>query len=236
MPRPYSGPARIRACYRLSVDAADYNAREYREGRLTERHVADFVRAYQKANGLAVDGKAGPDTRAHLSSSPPPRPRNRSEVWEVFGTPGTLDPLQANQAWAEANIVECHESHGNRLPGVPAGLYVHVNRRIESLLRGALGSVTDPVERLGGYVYRLTGSGSGNLSYHSWGIAVDLNPADNSARRFDGRRPSPWSDEWLAIWPRGVSRRTVDAFEAHGFIWGGWWTSFCDPMHFQYVG
>lgn len=59
--------------------------------------------------------------------------------------------------------------------------------------------------------------GGASLSMHAYGIAIDLNPAPN------------------ALGTRGVMPAwVVDAFEAHGFTWGGRWKGKrCDPMHFE---
>ena len=63
---------------------------------------------------------------------------------------------------------------------------------------------------------------------HAYGAAVDLN--------------LHWSGYWL--WDEGQNARViryrnrmpqdiVDAFERHGFIWGGKWYHY-DTMHFEY--
>ena len=66
---------------------------------------------------------------------------------------------------------------------------------------------------------RSTGGGSGkNLSRHSWGAAIDINP---SANRF-GRPPV-------------MDLRIVDVFRRHGFAWGGTWAT-PDGMHFEFIG
>ena len=76
---------------------------------------------------------------------------------------------------------------------------------------------------LGGtYNCRLV-AGSGQASMHSWGAAIDINPA--------------YSDYWR--WKRGgayanrIPAEIVAVFERHGFIWGGRWAH-VDTMHFEY--
>lgn len=63
----------------------------------------------------------------------------------------------------------------------------------------------------------IRGSKTGRLSTHSWGIAIDLNPAQNVLGTFGRMHPAV-----IAIMGR------------HGFLWGGYFKR-RDPMHFQYA-
>jgi D-alanyl-D-alanine carboxypeptidase len=67
---------------------------------------------------------------------------------------------------------------------------------------------------------------TGQPSPHSYGIAIDLNPA--------------FSDYWYwrrhdshIIYRNRMPEQIVTIFEKHGFIWGGKWYHF-DTMHFEY--
>lgn len=71
-------------------------------------------------------------------------------------------------------------------------------------------------------------SGAPNISVHSFGAAIDIN--------------TQYADYW--VWAGGKPGRVpqyrnrypmaiVDAFERHGFIWGGRWYHY-DTMHFEY--
>lgn len=74
------------------------------------------------------------------------------------------------------------------------------------------------MDRFGGaYSFRIMRGGSA-LSMHSWGCALDFDPARNA---FGSRKPN------LASCP-GV----LSAFAAEGWIWGGNWKK-PDGMHFQ---
>ncbi len=65
--------------------------------------------------------------------------------------------------------------------------------------------------------------GSSSLSRHSWGIAFDINPAENPF----GKEPAPSGK-------RGSVRELAPVFERHGFAWGGRWSpSRRDGMHFE---
>jgi hypothetical protein len=55
------------------------------------------------------------------------------------------------------------------------------------------------------------------LSSHAWGIAFDVNAADNPVGTVGTMHP-------------GI----VQSFESFGFQWGGRWVKVKDPMHFQY--
>ncbi len=79
--------------------------------------------------------------------------------------------------------------------------------------------------------------GSASRSFHSYGTAVDLLPR-NWLGGFGYWRWAQQSGivEW---WSLPLHRRftvpqpVVDAFERHGFVWGGKWIGF-DPIHFEY--
>lgn len=88
---------------------------------------------------------------------------------------------------------------------------------------------------LGGYNWREI-RGTARRSYHSWGLAVDVQPRrrGNSAIFWEWERDR--NPDWMLVplerrWapPRAV----VDAFEREGFAWGGKW-DFYDTMHFEY--
>jgi hypothetical protein len=80
-------------------------------------------------------------------------------------------------------------------------------------------------------------AGTARRSYHSYGMAVDLVP-----RSYDDGWPYwlwaaqggierwwdlPLSSRWQ------VPQAVIDAFESHGFIWGGKWLFF-DNLHFEF--
>jgi hypothetical protein len=203
--------------------------------------VTTLVRSHQSTHGLTTDGKAGPATLARIEDPPFQRPVDRADVYTRLGTPGhgTADP-----DWERANIVECHvRGDRPRLPGVPEKWWVKVNKHIEPSLRAALDLAREyapeySIERLGCYVFRHQRHDSSRpLSYHSWGIAVDIDPSRNSAKTFkNGTAPEPWSPEWMAIWPDGMPRDFIRAFEESGWKWGGRWKTYSDGMHLELVG
>ena len=67
----------------------------------------------------------------------------------------------------------------------------------------------------------------GQPSMHAYGAAIDLNLKYSSYWLWDthgAARP---------VWRNRMPREIVDAFERHGFIWGGRWYHY-DTMHFEY--
>jgi hypothetical protein len=80
-------------------------------------------------------------------------------------------------------------------------------------------------------------AGSSSRSYHSWGLAVDLVPDSYHGKQVywrwsrvynrEGWGKIPLAERWHP--PQAV----VEAFERHGFVWGGKWAHF-DTIHFEY--
>lgn len=58
--------------------------------------------------------------------------------------------------------------------------------------------------------------GSGSLSLHAWGLAIDLNAVANPQ-----------------LGPSRQDPRLAQAMEGAGFTWGGRWPTAPDPMHFE---
>lgn len=92
-----------------------------------------------------------------------------------------------------------------------------------SKTRGDIGSILYPAS--GTYNYRVI-AGTGRLSAHSYGIAIDL--------KSDKKDYWKWSSEEqgekrLSEYPKEL----VEAFEKNNFIWGGKWNHF-DILHFEY--
>lgn len=168
-------------------------------------------------------------------------PQTRAEVYAIFGDPGVG---KVSPKWERANLVVARE-----LSAIPKGrLYVH--RLAEPYLREALRrtELVAPghIETIGSFAFRHQRHDAARpLSYHSWAIAVDINPGANLTWTRDpkydpGRRrgpvPSPFADDWRSrYWPGGLLEELVDAWESVGWRWGGRWASFVDPMHFELV-
>ena len=83
------------------------------------------------------------------------------------------------------------------------------------------------VAELGGTFQWRFIAGTKRLSNHSFGNAIDLNVKKSSYWRWDP--PSKLSSFTRKDWPTEI----IEAFERHGFIWGGKWWHY-DTMHFEF--
>jgi hypothetical protein len=121
----------------------------------------------------------------------------------------TIDP-----AWVRREIVTrdvpvlgsvtCHRA-----------MIAPLRRVLTSLQRRGLSHLVDPGDYAGCHAPRRI-PGSGSLSLHAWGLAIDINAAANP--------PGPDSNQ---------DPRLVRSFERAGFTWGGRWPTAPDPMHFE---
>ena len=66
-------------------------------------------------------------------------------------------------------------------------------------------------------------AGSSRKSMHGYGVAIDLNTKYSAYWQWD--KSHRWSNQ--------IPTEVIDAFERHGFIWGGRWYHY-DTMHFEY--
>ena len=97
-----------------------------------------------------------------------------------------------------------------------------------------------PIHDLVGYNYRTIAGGQG-LSRHALGRAIDINRAENPMIK-GGKKivhpdeppyvPGEWrpGEDPYSIAPEGA---VVRIFKAHGWRWGGDWTSCKDYQHFD---
>lgn len=192
------------------------------------------IAAWQEQEGLIADGMLGPKTmdslvKATTSLDPVTMlPTTPAELEKTYGKPGAEDTT-----WYKQNIIEVRD-----LPGVPTKWYVQVHRKAEPFFREGLARANKlsryRIQRVGGFNYRLRSSGSGKLSIHASGAALDIDAGKNQAMRI--KYVAPWSPEWMEIWPDGLPQDFVLAMESAGLTWGGRFKSYIDPMHFQAAG
>jgi len=139
------------------------------------------------------------------------------EAFGEFAAEPTGGFLRIEERWEAQNI---------RTARVPRLGTVRCHRRILPMLRGALrelanrglAGLIDPGQYGGCYSPRfLNRNPAAGISHHAWGVALDLNVAQN-----------PYGAE-----PR-MDRRVVEVFERWGFTWGGRWLV-PDAMHFEFI-
>jgi hypothetical protein len=105
----------------------------------------------------------------------------------------------------------------------------------ESRTDAELKRFIDSLAPIGAYNWRRVRGGR-SLSYHSWGLALDLQRQQRETKavywQWEKDRNSNWifiplEDRWQP------PEKVIQAFEYEGFIWGGKWLFF-DTMHFEY--
>ena len=154
--------------------------------------------------------------------------------------PGFLDALWGFSRALDADRAMQRIRFLNITTRVHPGI-VEPLRRVEADIREAMQTDVDVrrfvqnILMVSGFYWREV-PGTNVRSFHAYGTAVDLLP-----RRYDGfgywrwARDSGIRDWWdIPLEQRfRVPLPVVEAFEAHGFVWGGKWASF-DPVHFEY--
>jgi peptidoglycan LD-endopeptidase CwlK len=132
------------------------------------------------------------------------------------------------------------ESHLTNIPWLPRSTRATVRITTINGVNRKLAAVSDELDQLPDeekkYVLKTAGTfnwrpiaGTNQLSAHSFGIAIDINPDYSDYWRWEGAsapgRSHPYRNR--------IPHRIVEIFERHGFIWGGKWSHF-DTMHFEY--
>lgn len=79
-------------------------------------------------------------------------------------------------------------------------------------------------------------SGTGTISQHSYGLAIDINWNDNPcfyntnvdvSKGYGGYKPG--------VNKFSVTQKVIKIWKSHGFYWGGDWSGKKDTMHFSYT-
>lgn len=165
-------------------------------------------------------------------------PSTNAEVISMYGDPGYE---KLNPKWERRNMVLVKNLPGTFNKGRNR-IYCH--RKMapavrEVFRRCEIYGILDEIETMGCFNHRMMKSNSAKLSRHARGAALDINHRRNAGRFYRRSRrtpaPEPWSEEWMKVWPNGVSKKLVQAFKEAGFRWGGDWKWYKDPTHFEYV-
>ena len=110
-------------------------------------------------------------------------------------------------------------------------------RRVDAEIRkwdGAKDFIAS-LDSIGGYNWREI-AGTQRMSYHSWGLAVDILPKRLAGKAIYWMWEQERNKDWMLVplekrW--NPPAQVIAAFEKEGFIWGGKWP-FYDNMHFEY--
>lgn len=149
----------------------------------------------------------------------PGRARHYELLNEVYGN---------SKSAIEKNLTNLKYGYTNYQFNSKNGANVSLEQSLKEVIplaktRSDIGSILYPAS--GTYNYR-TISGTGRLSPHSYGIAIDL--------KSDKRDYWKWSSEKqgkerIKEYPKEL----IEAFEKNNFVWGGKWGHF-DILHFEY--
>lgn len=148
-----------------------------------------------------------------------------------YGDPDPGHDGQPDRIWENANLIALTPPYPMVLAWAPTQPVktIRVHRKAADSLGRVLKNISDlyPTEAdlraarmhlFGGcYSFRLM-RGSPRPSVHSWGCAIDLDPANN-------RYGQKWG---VGMMPMAV----VQMFAFEGWVWGGKWST-PDAMHFQ---
>jgi hypothetical protein len=200
-------------------------------------------------------------TRLDAGTADPAAPFDRllrhASIRDQFRIPYPLGPLSAppnsdpgrfrNQALFEKLYGHCRKGEIDKTL-VPVIWLPHSwNRPVTFTRRNgaadALAQVSAEIDRLppalkraayptnGTYVCR-TVADAGQPSLHAFAAAIDLNLAYSDYWLWRNGKDLP-PDTVPSFYRSRMSQAIVDAFERHGFIWGGKWYHY-DTMHFEY--
>lgn len=174
------------------------------------------LRAFQRLNGLAVDGLAGPRTLAALFPAPiaervaPPaaaapagaaRWPRQADCMGFYGAVGQRQvalalPFPMRLAWDLRKTVTSISVH-EKVHDSAARCFSRIADAYTAEARRAIG-----LDLFGGSLNVRPMRGGAAWSMHSWGIAIDFDPARNQLRwgRDRARLAQPDADAFWRIW------------------------------------
>jgi len=124
------------------------------------------------------------------------------------------------------------------------GFKINIHRDIAPVLRridaeikkqDVLDTFIDSIGSIEGYNWREI-AGTQRMSYHSWGLAIDIQPKRLGGKAIYWQWERGRNRDWMLVplenrW--NPPDQVIEIFEKEGFIWGGKWP-FYDNMHFEY--
>ena len=215
------------------MNAANWLRGKIDGGELTWEELVGVVKFAQAELGVSADGRWGRKSAAALLErvGPPPAvaiPKGRGGVRRVYGSfswewePNPRDRrVKADPVWIKKNIKR-FELHDGR------------KRRMHKLVGDEFVVLFEKACKESGYTptsvqtfnpRKMRAKEDSDLSYHSWGIAVDFDPRNN-----------PWGGVQSNGEPTLMRQnmKFVEVFEEAGWTWGGRWRKGKgDDMHFE---
>jgi hypothetical protein len=197
----------------------------YREGKmLSEAHL---VRS-EEFDSIFYEYKKGPISINH-DHTPYPAHRSSDFLDALFGD--TENQVRENSQWVH------FLGHRVYVHNICVDSLVEIDRRIREQSSVAM-EVRDFLKniRVMYSMKRRHVSGTNNMSYHSYGLAIDIIPRSYGGKHVYWKWSSVFKEDWDRIplsqrW--SPPQQVIDAFEAEGFVWGGKWYYF-DSLHFEY--
>jgi len=134
------------------------------------------------------------------------------------------------------------EANLERIDFLGAKVNIHRNiaaalRRIDAEIRKNHGgeNFIGSIASIEGYSWRPI-AGTQRMSYHSWGLAIDIQPKRLGGKAIYWMWERGRNKDWMLVplenrW--NPPDMVINAFEKEGFVWGGKWP-FYDNMHFEY--
>lgn len=181
-----------------------------------------------------------------------PLPKNREQVYEIYGRPpkekGHYEYPKANLRVHSGLLGDWNNGTGKLYMQERAGEHLKEALVRMQALESRLGtSIISYIKRMGSYSFRkIRHDENAEYSYHSWAIAVDIDPPKNrgvtyfqdwqkrengkwvtcapsEAKRGPIHRHLPFSKGFIETWPSVVPLGLVLSMKSTFFSWGGDW-------------
>jgi hypothetical protein len=142
-----------------------------------------------------------------------------SDRWEMRNLAQIRLPYPMRLAWQpEVTMIRlrCHKLVARDLSEILSGILAHY---------GSLSAVQEAgMDLFGGCYFYSAGTDPDRPSPHARGIAIDLDPFGNPAKRRRPRNATP-----------SMPKAVIRIFRAHGWSWGGDAADRYEPAHFEAV-